>query len=235
VFDLNDTYSVYGSWTSVFNPQNVRDEVGNLLDPVTGVNMEVGVKAEYFGGALNVSAAAFQLRQTNLPLALPVSQCKASLSCSEAAGEVESKGLEFEAAGALTANWQVMAGLTYNTAEYAQDSSAGKAGTKFATDRPSRLAKLSTSYRLPGTLSQWRVGGALRAQNEIYKTNNPIRQGGYTVVDVSAGWQATKSLDLRLNVYNLFDKTYYQAISTVASGNAFGAPRSFLVTAKYQF
>jgi outer membrane receptor for ferric coprogen and ferric-rhodotorulic acid len=41
--------------------------------------------------------------------------------------------------------------------------------------------------------------------------------------------------DLRFNITNLFDKKYYQPIGTVDSGNAFGEPRNFMVTANYKF
>ena len=92
--------------------------------------------------------------------------------------------------------------------------------------------RLSTSYRLSDA---WRVGGALRAQNHIYKTNSAIRQGGYAVADLNAGWQVNRQLDVRLSVTNVFDRSYYQAISSIDSGNAFGDPRSAVLTAKYTF
>lgn len=235
VFDLNDTYSIYGSYTSIFNPQTQTDVNGNVLDPVQGINTEAGIKAEYFGGALNVSAAVFRIKQRNLATSLPVSECNGRLSCSEAAGEVQSEGFELEVAGALTPNWQLSAGYTYNTAEYTRQTGANKPGTPYAVDRPKHLFRLATSYKLPGDLSKWRIGGAVRTQSEIYKTNNPIRQGGYTIFDLLAAYQVNTHWDLRFNVTNLFDKTYYQTIGTVDSGNAFGEPRNFVVTANYKF
>lgn len=235
VLDLDDTYSLYGSWTSVFNPQSAVDANGVLLDPVTGINMEAGVKAAYLGGALNASAAVFRVKQQNLATALPVTLCRFSLSCSEAAGEVQSEGFELEASGALRPDWQISAGYTYNTAKYSKDTGSNQAGTRYATERPTRLLRFSTSYRLPGALSDWRVGAAVRAQNEITRPTAAIRQGGYAIVDLMASWQATRQLDLRLNVYNLLDKTYYQAISAIDSGNAFGTPRNVVVTARYRF
>jgi outer membrane receptor for ferric coprogen and ferric-rhodotorulic acid len=235
VLDLNDTYSLYGSYTSIFNPQTQTDADGNVLDPVQGINTEVGIKGEYFGGALNVSAAVFRIKQQNLATALVVSECKGRPSCSEAAGEVQSEGFELEIAGSLTPNWQLSAGYTYNTAEYTKRTGSNLPGSRYAADRPSRLFRLATSYKLPGELNQWRIGGAIRAQNEIYKTNNLIRQGGYTIADIWAAYQVNRNWDLRFNVSNLFDKNYYQTIGSVDSGNAFGEPRNFFVTANYKF
>lgn len=235
VYDLNDTYSVYGSWTSVFNPQSAVDENGELLKPVTGTNTEVGVKAAYFGGALNLSAAAFRVVQQNLAASLPPNRCRASLSCSEAAGEVVSRGFELEAAGELMPGWQVAAGYTYNKAKYSKDADASRVGTRFAPQRPKQLVRLSTTYQLPGALANWRIGGGMRSQSEVYVANTNIRQGGYTVYDLSVGWKATPRLDVQLNINNLFDKRYYQAIGGIDSGNAFGEPRNIQLTAKYRF
>lgn len=237
VYDLNDTYSVYASWTSVFNPQTALDATGKLLDPVTGVNKEIGIKGEYFGGALNVSAAVFDLRQQNLATALPLAQCAPGLlSCSEAAGEVQSRGFELEAAGAVTPAWQLSAGYTFNSAKYTRRTGANLPGARFATDRPTQLLRVSTSYRLPGELGKWRVGASARSQNEMFRTANAIKQGGFTLFDLMAGYQVSPQLDIRLNMTNVFDKNYYQAIgSTVDSASAFGEPRNVVITAKYRF
>ncbi|WP_268606223.1 TonB-dependent receptor, partial [Escherichia coli] len=62
-----------------------------------------------------------------------------------------------------------------------------------------------------------------------------VRQAGYGIVDTVVSYQASRNLDLRLNVYNVFDKYYYQAIGSTQDNNHFGAPRSFLLTAKYTF
>lgn len=235
VYDLNDTYSLYGSYTSIFNPQTATDKNGNLLDPVQGINMEAGIKAAYFGGKLNVSAAAFRIRQQNLATALTPAECAPRPSCSEAAGEVQSEGIELEMAGSLTPNWQMSGGITYNTAQYTKKTGANLPGTKYAVDRPTRLFRLATNYKLPGELNRWRIGGVIRAQNDIYKINNPVRQGGYTIVDLMAGFEYSKNLDFRLNFTNVFDKKYYQTIGTVESGNSFGEPRSVVLTARYKF
>ncbi|MBS7777114.1 TonB-dependent receptor [Acidovorax sp. CCYZU-2555] len=238
VYDLDDTYSLYGSWTKIFQPQGSKARSGTLLPPVTGTNYEVGIKGEYLNGALNGSLAAFKILQTNLARSLPSSECAPGVpSCAEAAGEVESKGLELEIAGQLASSWQVTAGYTFAKAQYTQATSAAAAGARFATDQPRHLFKLFTTYRLPGELNAWRAGGGLRLQSDIYQHtgNARVRQGGYAVVDLMVAWQATPNLDLRLNVANLFDKHYYESIGSTLNGNGFGAPRNWLLTANYRF
>jgi len=46
VYDINDSWSAYTSYTSVFQPQNKRDSSGKYLTPVTGNNYEVGLAAQ---------------------------------------------------------------------------------------------------------------------------------------------------------------------------------------------
>ena len=51
IYDLNEQYSVYASYTNIFQPQDLQDEGGRTLDPLRGDNYEVGVKGEFMGVA----------------------------------------------------------------------------------------------------------------------------------------------------------------------------------------
>ena len=238
VYQLDARHSAYASWTSVFQPQNYQAAGGALLDPVTGSNAEAGVKGEYFGGALTASAALFQIEQKNLPLQLAQQTCRnQATSCYRQAGEVRSRGAEFELAGALSRDWQVLAGYTWNTSDYVHDADAGQAGARYDTQTPRHLFKLSTSYRLPGELSRWKLGGSLRTRSAISNTVSgvTVRQGGMSLLDLMASWQASRQLSLQLNVYNVFDKYYYQAVGSTQDNNHFGAPVNVLLSAKYAF
>ncbi len=236
VYDLDAQHSLYASIASVFNPQSARDRDGKLLDPVTGTNVEAGIKGEYFGGAVNVSAAVFQIRQKNLARSLAMEECNGQPSCSEAAGEVKSHGFEFEVAGAITPAWNVQAGLSYTTAEYASSTSAATPpGTPYNTSTPKRLLRLSTTYRLSGPLQAWRVGASLQSQSSIYSTNTwpysgtLLRHGGATTAGLMAAYSVNRHLEMRLNISNLSDKHYFQSI-----GN-YGEPRNVRLSAKYSF
>ncbi|MGW9065104.1 TonB-dependent siderophore receptor [Achromobacter animicus] len=245
VYDLNDQHSVYASYTDIFKPQNYLDASNNLLDPVIGQNYEIGIKGEYFGGALNASAALFRMDQKNRAFrSTDQSQCAGypTVSCYSAAGEVRSQGVEFELQGAITPNWQVSAGYTVAIARYRKDANPANVGALFDTDTPRHLFKLSTMYRLPGVMQGWRVGGSIYRQDSIYNQGTTsgvpfrISQGAYTVTDLVVGWQATPKLDLQLNINNVFDKRYYNALSGSVGfpSNVYGDPRNLMLTARYQ-
>ncbi|MEN8282632.1 TonB-dependent siderophore receptor [Acinetobacter gerneri] len=246
VYDLNNQHSVYVSYTDIFKPQNYLDASSKLLDPVTGNNYEMGIKGEYFDGALNASVAVFRMDQENRAFrSTDQTQCAGypTVTCYSAAGEVRSEGAEFEVQGAVTPNWQVGAGYTVAIARYRKDATATNVGALFDTDTPRHLFKLSTMYQLPGELQHWRMGGSVYRQGSIYNKGTTsgvpfyISQSAYTVADLILGWQATPKLDLRLNINNVFDKKYYNALSGSVGfpSNVYGEPRNVVLSAKYQF
>lgn len=232
IYDLDDTYSVYASWTQIFQPQEYQDSSGGLLEPVTGTNYEAGIKAEYFGGALNASFAVFQLNQENLPKALDQAQCLTLDSCYEASGEVRTRGFELELAGELSPGWQASAGYTYAAAEYVKATSSAAKGDRFDSDSPYNLLKLATSYQLPGALDRWSIGGAFRTQSRTYTSFN-VKQGGYSIVDLMTNYRLTDNIKVQANLNNVFDKRYYQSISNPAGANIFGDPRNMMLTVKW--
>ncbi len=172
IYDLNDRHSVYASYTDIFKPQSPLSASGSPLDPIVGKNYEIGIKGEYFGGALNASAAVFRMDLENRPKALENQQLCASygagVTCYEASGVVRSQGIELEVQGALTPNWQVGAGYTFNESKYKKDANKANEGRLFDSDLPRHLLKLSTTYQLSGDLQRWRLGGSLYRQNATY-------------------------------------------------------------------
>ncbi|MDY0831249.1 TonB-dependent siderophore receptor [Pseudomonas sp. SED1] len=253
IYDLDDTYSLYASYTDIFQPQSEKDELGASIKPITGKNYEVGIKGEYFDGALNASASLFQIDQLNRAAEVAdYSSCKViptgSYACYEAAGKVRSRGIELEINGALTPNWQVGAGYTYAQALYEKDADKNKEGTLFDTDVPRHLFKANTTYHLQGDLNKLRIGANVYSQSGTYnkgvstfngqRQNFHVEQDAYAIVGLMAGYQVTKNLDTQLNVNNVFDKKYYQGIasnSTWSPYDVYGDPRNFTVTAKYTF
>lgn len=247
LYDLDEHHTAYVSYTDIFQPQTYIDSANKLLEPVEGENYEIGIKGEYFGGALNTSVALFQIIQRNRPKSVgDQTTCMTypQSTCYEAAGKVRNQGIDVQLSGALTPNWDMSAGYTFSQARYRKDSGAFERGDLFDTDVPRHQFKLSTMYKLPGQLERWRVGGSFYSQSSIFNKGTTagvgyeIEQDAYYVVDLSAGYKASEHLDLRFGLNNIFDKKYYQTISQNTSSwpTAFyGDPRNFQVTASYRF
>jgi outer membrane receptor for ferric coprogen and ferric-rhodotorulic acid len=235
IYDLNDTYSVYASYTDIFKPQNNLDASGDVIEPMTGTNYEIGLKGEYLDGRLNASAAVFRMLQENRSKLLESSACpNPSVACYEAAGEVESKGIDLELAGLLAQGWEASIGYTYVEATYRKDSNANNEGRLFDPRQPRHQFKASTTYHLPGALDQWRIGGSLSSRNSTFQQTQTYRteQDAYTLVNLMLGYRVNEHLDTRVNLNNVFDKTYFSSINSNASV-AYGEPRNLMFSLKW--
>jgi outer membrane receptor for ferric coprogen and ferric-rhodotorulic acid len=246
VYDLDANHSVYVSYTDIFKPQTEKGLGRQVITPIVGENYEIGIKGEYFDGALNASMAVFQIDQKNRAQELADAKgcgTSATSSCYEASGLVRSRGIDLELQGALTENWQLAGGYTYTQTKYVNDANATLEGEDFNRRLPRQLFKLSTIYALPGDLQRWRIGGDVYQQSQIRTSGGSgstawkNRQGSYTVVGLVAGYQASEQLDLQFNVNNLFDRTYYVSIANGGYDpyDVYGDPRNFKLTARYSF
>ncbi|MDU9403447.1 TonB-dependent siderophore receptor [Pseudomonas sp. zfem004] len=244
IYDLDDHHSVYVSYTDIFTPQDGRDGSGKPVTPIVGKNYEVGIKGEYFDGALNASLAVFRIDQENRQVEVKLPDCP-QLSCYQASGEVRSQGIDFELQGALTDQWQIGGGYTYARVHTIKDQNNPQNINKpLNSDTPEHQFKLYTTYRFQGPLEKLRVGGGVTWQSRMYNdialtdgSSYRLIQGAYAVTDLMAGYQVSPHLDLQLNANNVFDKHYYSSISDSVDygGDTFGDPRNFMLTAKYSF
>lgn len=238
IYDLNDTYSVYASYTEIFKPQTERDVSDSVLEPMTGESYEIGLKGEYFDGGLNASVALFDMTQQNRAYALdpnPTSCQSQNRTCYGAAGEVRSQGIDAELSGALTPNWQFSASYVYLLSEYVKDANATNEGKLFAPHQPKHLFKAATSYQLTGDLSKWRVGADVYAQSDTYRRvgTGHSEQDAYSVVGLMAGYRFDEHWDARVNLNNVFDKKYWDGIPNGSGGGVYGDPRNLMFSVKW--
>ncbi|GFM83914.1 second ferric pyoverdine receptor FpvB [Pseudomonas cichorii] len=242
IYDLNDTYSVYASYTEIFKPQDNKSASGSVLDPMTGESYEIGLKGEYFNGALNASVALFDMTQENRAYDIPnqtTDNCPSfpATRCYSAAGEVRSRGIDTEISGALTPNWQFSAAYTYLLSQYVKDATERNEGRNFSPDQPKHLFKAVTSYNLQGDLSKWRVGADILAQSETFErvglNNGFATQDAYSVVGLMAGYKFDEHWDGRVNFNNVFDTKYWQGIPEGGGMGVYGDPRNLMFSLKW--
>ncbi|ATD61662.1 TonB-dependent siderophore receptor [Janthinobacterium svalbardensis] len=239
VYDLDAHHSVYASGTQIFQPQSVLDVQGNTLPPLSGTNLEAGIKGEYFGGRLNASGALFRIKQNNRAMADEVNcPTGGAIYCARAAGQVKSEGVDLQLSGSPLPGWQIAGGYTYVLAKYTKDSVAANIGQRIATDEPKQLFKLYTTVQLSGSLAKWNLGASVYAQDKIERRDKAYltQQGGYAIVGLTAGYRLSEQLQLRVSVDNVLDRRYYQGLGYSWSGGLerYGAPRSVLLSLNYK-
>ncbi len=163
IYDLNDTYSLYTSYTSIYQPQMSKDAARQLLDPVEGDSYEAGIKAEYFGGRLNASFAVFRIEQDNVAQYISGFETESVYSAVQGA---TTKGFEFELAGEVMEGWNLSAGYTYNHTRDAKGDYVY--GSVLQTTAPEQVVRVFSTYRLPGAWENLTVGGGVNWQSEFF-------------------------------------------------------------------
>ncbi len=232
VYDINETYSAYASYTSIFKPQTYRNASGAYLSPVTGKSYETGIKGDWMNSRVTASLAVFRIEQDHLGATnYALVPGSSDYAYYEQDGTV-SKGVEFEINGAVTDNLQMTFGATRYVAKDGE-------GAALNSTQPRTSLKLFTSYRLP-MLPDLTVGGGVNWQTHTWDSvtgpngasNLYAEQGSYALVDLFTRYRVTKQLSVQANLNNLFDKSYN---IDVGKNTVYGEPRNISISANYSF
>ncbi len=221
VYDLDDTWAVYASYTKIFNPQGswVRDRDNGMLDPEEGTSYETGIKAAFDDGRLNASLALFKSEQDSLAI------WDGDIQAYYSEEGVTSHGAELEVNGELADGWQVAGGYTYSISEDADDN-------RIVTQVPRQSVKTFTTYRLHGALEKLTIGGGLNWQSKTGYDLHTYTQDSYYLASLMARYEISENLSASVNVNNLFDEEYYSSASTYGT---YGAPRNVMTSLKYSY
>ncbi|EJU9614702.1 MULTISPECIES: TonB-dependent receptor [Pseudomonas] len=236
LYDIDPHLTVYASYADVFQPQSYVDADGKPLPPKTGKNYELGIKGEWFDGALNGTANLFQAYQEHAAGALD-----SSCNCSYDTGKVRAQGVELEMSGSPIERLQVLAGYTYTQTKTLSAvrnvNVAASDGDTYNTLVPRHLLRVWGDYELAGALRDFSVGGGVTAQSDIYRLSNSVKsaQAGYAIWSGRIQYHLDEHWSVALNGNNLFDKKYYQTIGDRLTMNYYGDPRNFMVTLKGSF
>ena len=220
IYDLNEQYSVYASYTEIFDPQTKQDRSGNRLAPVEGVNYEAGIKAELLDDKVNLSLAVFRTEQDNVASVAGMSGGTTFYKGEEG---ITSEGYEVEVSGELLQGLQATAGYTFVDIRDAEDKHA-------VTYSPKHMLRASTTYRIPG-LEQLKVGASMSWQDET--RNGIAEQDAYGLVNLMASYEIDRNWTLSANLNNLTDEKYLTSLYW--SQAYYGAPRNASMTVSWNY
>lgn len=228
VYDINDTYSAYASYTEIFQPQTARDRNDRYLDPVDGKSYEVGVKGAWFDNRLNASLTVFRIEQDNVAQVTsePILGRPGEFASIAARGTV-SRGFEFEVNGELAPGWNATFGASRYVAKDINDADIN-------TNLPQTALKLFTSYT-PQSLQELTVGGGANWQNRIYyavPAYGRIEQSGYALVSAFVRYRISPEFSVQANLNNLLAKKY---LSQINGYGAYGDGRNGSLTFTWAF
>jgi catecholate siderophore receptor len=225
------------------------------VDPEKNQNYEIG--GQWDVGTIQLRSAIFRNEKSN------AREVDSTNTTTVTDGKRRVEGVEFEASGAITQDWDIYTGIALMQGEIVEASPFGTIAntngspTGTITDvhafcalpttrclnvngnTPFGVAKVSgniwTVYRLG---HGYEVGGGIRGQQGTWLTdrNDPGSQiPGYVILDATVAY-VQPQYELRLNGNNLTDRLYYTGGYNQRPDRVLpGAPRSLSVTLRYYF
>ncbi|PHO17175.1 hypothetical protein CPU12_11750 [Malaciobacter molluscorum LMG 25693] len=237
---INPNWSWYATSGKSFRPNSGLDKNGNTFEAEEGISLETGLKFESDNKDLGASLALYRIDKENV-----LTGSDPSGVYSIAAGEVRSQGIEFDISGKLNSHIKINANYTYTDTEVTKDTGGA---VDWSTGKVVNLEgkALSNVPKHSGALllmweddlsnnSSYGIGSNViyvgkREGNYI----NSFKLPDYTTVGLLSYWQVNKSLKLKFNVNNIFDKEYI-ASSYDRSWAVPGSPRRFTLSMNYKF
>jgi catecholate siderophore receptor len=248
---IDDTH-FYLAWSDSFSPTaDLYQLTVTPLPPERSNVTELGGKWLLLDGDLALRVAIYQ--------ASKAWERNADLEATAAilTKKRRTNGFELEAAGRITEHWEVFAGAALMNAriiEVARNINPNtglltEANPEFAGKRarntPPYTMNIWTSYQLSGN---WKIGGGVEAKGDRQAVNpsssgpTPTLNGIYqpNTAPAFTRWDAMLAYEqnnwtIRLNVKNLLDKVYYDAVYDNGGFTVPGTRRSATVTATYKF
>lgn len=238
---VDNQTSVYGLYDQTFIPQTGSLRSGKQPKPITGNNIEFGIKRDWFEGRWNTTIAAYRILKNNELSPDPSSTPAAPFSLQ--LGQSTTKGIEFDLRGEILTGLNLVANYALTDSRISKETEVWgeviPVGTKIA-GYAKHNANAWLSYKLQqGGLKGTGISGGFSYQAErstwSWGGAGTQEMPSYFKLDGGIFWEKDK-LRLTTNVFNILDKYLY-------SGASYGdyyywqseAPRNYRLSIAYKF
>ena len=205
--------------------------------------LELGAKYILFEGDLTLRGALYRANK--------VWERNADLEATTApilTKKRRTDGIEVEAAGRITRQWEVFAGVALMDAtilQVADGAAAGLVGQR-ARNTPRYTYNLWTTYKLD---ENWKLGAGIEAKGDRYAyvpsratlptlpgstSFHPNTAPAYERIDALVSYEQLRWA-VKLNVKNVFDKLYYDSVYDNGGFTVPGLRRTVIVTAEFKY
>ncbi|MCO5731245.1 TonB-dependent siderophore receptor [Rhizobium sp. SSA_523] len=232
VYLFDNGLAPYVSIAQSFQPQAGSVTVtGNPLQPNEAVQYEAGLRYQPEGSNLLLSAAVYDLTQTNLTTT-------DALGNVSQFGEVRSRGVELEARAEFD-NLGLIAAYSYTDARITESALASEIGQQIPLV-PRNAVSLWADYKLDDLgLEGVKLGAGMRYTGSTNIFNGKTDAPSYLLVDAMASidlgklTQDLEGAEFKVNARNLFDKKFYTC--TYSDGCRYGEPLTVTATLSYKW
>jgi len=226
-----DSLSIYAAYSISYLPAS-GDQFSTLssgtllLAPQKFENKEVGVKWDVLP-RLQYTAAVYDLKRTNVPLADPNNPGFFILS-----GSNRIRGFETGLNGWVTNDWQSSLGYAYTDARVTSNTSATIVAGNRIQLVPLDQFSWWNKYQFD---PMWSAAlGAIYFSDSFASSDDTVKLPGFLRFDAAVYWKINDTWKAQLNVENVFDKHYWAS----ADGNnniSPGSPRTIRLSATANF
>jgi iron complex outermembrane receptor protein len=207
-YSLDPNTSVYGIYDQAFIPQTGNIYGGGSVKPITGNNLEGGIKRDWFNGKWSTSLSVYRILKNNQLVADPD---RPNTPYVVQLGQTKTNGVEFDARGEIINGLSLMANYAYTNSRISEDTNPDNVGTP-VPGFAKHVTNAWLTYRLQsGDLKG--LGFSAGYQWQIDRLPWSLGTGtsdlpNYFRVDVGTSYQ-WKKFSIAVNVNNLLDAYLY--------------------------
>lgn len=235
VYELSAPLTLYAAYGEGFRANIGTDVNGAIFDPETSISTELGVKLSALGGRLNGTLAVFQLDKANV-----LASDTGNPGFSVAIGKARSRGVEFDLAGQLPGNVDVLFSYAYIDAEARSTLLEPNFNFQIRPGDPlinipdhSFNAQASKRFAVAGADAM--LGAGVQYVGERSgETGTAFTLPAHTLVRVFGEFAPVPGITVFAAVQNLFDARWY-ANSYAPLWVQPGAPRTASIGLRGQF
>ncbi|MBK0379760.1 TonB-dependent receptor [Mucilaginibacter segetis] len=124
-YSVNDATSIYGVYDQSFIPQTGSIFGSGTVKPITGNNLEAGLKRDWFNGKWSTTLSVYQILKNNQLVGdpdHPTGNYVVQL------GQTKTHGIEFDARGEIVNGLSLMANYAYTNSEISEDTDPNNVG-----------------------------------------------------------------------------------------------------------
>ena len=210
---FSENFSIYSLYDQCFvPPSTVPQDAGNIANkpfkPVTGYNIETGLKRYFFNKKLGLNFSVYHIVKNN-----NLTQDPANNGNSVQTGQITSNGIDFDMTGNITPAFTLNANYAYNNAKVTKDNDPSLVGIKnYGT--PDHSVNLWIKYKfITGKLKGLSLSSGYQymgKRSALYFENpgtGNIFLPVYNLLDAAVSYQNQK-FNISLNLYNITNINY---------------------------
>lgn len=231
-YDISSSVTAFIGYSSSSEPQSGATRNGSVIEPIRANSFEGGLKWQLFNGKTLFTSSMYYLERKNIAISDPKNTPEERFLLP--LGSAEIKGIEIELTGKITRDLSFFGGMSVQDSRITK-SDKGIVGNRFANIPVFQYSGFANYNGRSIGANGLDIGlGVVHQGEREGNSGNQYQLPAYTRLDFALGYTFKNNLQIRGNMFNVFDTTYYtSAQDNILRGSdqiAVGDKRLFQVT-----